>query len=253
MPVHDWTLVKAGTFHDFHNSWIIHIKEALNEGLLPEGYYALSEQHAGMVIADILTLHAGTPPSEPLPPPPATGGTLLADAPPKVRLKQSIDPITVRRRTLAIRHVSGHRLIALLEIISPSNKDRASSVEEFAKKADSALRAGVHLLLIDLLPPTRFDPQGMHGIIQQRLNPLEELYDLPVDEPLTLASYVAEAPIDVYLEHVSVGSVLPDMPLFLHPDRYVNLPLEVTYQQAYRGVPAFWRNVLEGRAGNPAV
>lgn len=250
MPVHDWTRVKAGTFHDFHNSWIIHIKEALNEGLLPEGYYALSEQHAGMVITDILTLHSGTPPLELLPLPPATGGTLLAEAPPNVRRKQSIDPITLRRRTLAIRHVSGHRLIALLEIISPANKDRASSVEEFANKADSALRAGVHLLLIDLLPPSRYDPQGMHGIIQQRLNPLEETYDLPADEPLTLASYVAGPPVDVYLEHVAVGTALPEMPLFLDPDRYINVPLEVTYQQAYRGMPAFWRNVLEKRAGS---
>jgi hypothetical protein len=37
------------------------------------------------------------------------------------------------------------------------------------------------------------------------------------------------------------------MPLFLRPDRYVNVPLESTYQAAYRGLPAFWQDVLEGR------
>ena len=37
MPVHDWTKVDAGIFHDFHCAWIIHLKEALNEGLLPDG------------------------------------------------------------------------------------------------------------------------------------------------------------------------------------------------------------------------
>jgi hypothetical protein len=37
------------------------------------------------------------------------------------------------------------------------------------------------------------------------------------------------------------------MPLFLLPDRYVNAPLEATYQEAYRGMPAFWRNILEGQ------
>ena len=36
------------------------------------------------------------------------------------------------------------------------------------------------------------------------------------------------------------------MPLFLRPDRYVNVPLEPTYQAAYQGMPAFWRDVLEG-------
>jgi hypothetical protein len=32
----------------------------------------------------------------------------------------------------------------------------------------------------------------------------------------------------------------------LAPDRYVNVPLEPTYEAAYRGLPAFWRQVLEG-------
>jgi hypothetical protein len=37
------------------------------------------------------------------------------------------------------------------------------------------------------------------------------------------------------------------MPLVLRPDRYVDMPLEATYQSAYRGMPAFWRDILEGR------
>ncbi len=44
MPVHDWTRVEAGVFHDFHNAWISELRGALNEGLLPTGYYAMSEQ-----------------------------------------------------------------------------------------------------------------------------------------------------------------------------------------------------------------
>jgi hypothetical protein len=51
--------------------------------------------------------------------------------------------------------------------------------------------------------------------------------------------------VDVYLEHLAVDAPLPEMPLFLTPDRYVNVPLEPTYQAAYRGLPAFWREVLE--------
>jgi len=51
----------------------------------------------------------------------------------------------------------------------------------------------------------------------------------------------------VYLEHFAVGTALPEMPLFLRPDRYINVPLEPTYQAAYRGMPAFWKDVLEGR------
>ena len=58
MPVHDWTLVDAGIVHAFHVTWVPEISRALNGGLLPGGYYALPEQHAGMAIADVLTLHA---------------------------------------------------------------------------------------------------------------------------------------------------------------------------------------------------
>ena len=59
MPVHDWTSVDAGTFHAFHTAWITHLSETLNGGLLPSGYYAMPEQHAGRSIADVLTLHTG--------------------------------------------------------------------------------------------------------------------------------------------------------------------------------------------------
>lgn len=38
---------------------------------------------------------------------------------------------------------------------------------------------------------------------------------------------------------------LPAMPLFLRPDRYINVPLEVTYLEAFRTLPAFWREILE--------
>src|SRR5438552_2483096 len=163
MPVHDWTSVEAGIFHAFHVAWIPELQKALNGGLLPEGYYALAEQHAGRAIADVLTLHASAAPiaplGAPLPLPPASGGTVVAEAPPRVRRKQTVEQAALsRRRTLAIRHVSGHRLIALVEIVSPANKDRARHALEFAAKAVSALDAGVHLLLVDLLPPGPYDP-----------------------------------------------------------------------------------------------
>jgi hypothetical protein len=56
MPVHDWTRVDADIFHDFHTVWTCALRNTLNEGLLPQGYYALVEQHAGRAFADVLTL-----------------------------------------------------------------------------------------------------------------------------------------------------------------------------------------------------
>src|SRR5436305_1398027 len=140
MPIHDWTKVPAGIFHDFHNGWITHLKERLNSGLLPEGFYALSEQQAARIEVDILTLErpGGVPQ-------PRDSGrrSALSEAVPQVGRRLVAGPNAVYRtlrRTLAIRHVSEHRVVALVEIASPANKDRASSVREFVSKVHAALR-----------------------------------------------------------------------------------------------------------------
>jgi Protein of unknown function (DUF4058) len=250
MAVHDWTRVDAGIFHDLHFAWIAEFRRVLNGGLLPQGYYALAEQHAGRTIPDLLALHASPAAhgrrSVNAPVPGGNGGVAVAQAPPRVRRRHTLElKGPAHPRTVAIRHVSGHRLVALLEVVSPANKDRPKSIEDFASKAVSALNAGIHLLVVDLFPPGRHDPYGMHGVITQHLQRSDEPYDLPPDEPLTLAAYEVGRSIEVYLEHLAVGSDLPEMPLFLEPDRYVKVPLEATYQTAYTGMPAIWREVLE--------
>jgi len=249
MSVHDWTKVEAGIFHHMHVAWVPEISKALNGGLLPDGYYALVEQHAGKAIPDVLTLHGSPPPQKPrLSPPPDTGGIAVAEAPPRVRRQETFDPSTLaRRRTLAVRHVTGHRLVAILEILSPANKDRPQTIEDFAAKVVSALDLGIHVLVVDLFPPGPADAQAIHGVIRNQLKLSDEPYDLPAHEPLTLVSYQAAPTIEACLEHLATGAILPDMPLFIRPDRYVDVPLESTYQSAYSGMPQFRRNVLEGR------
>ncbi len=241
MPIHHWTRVDAGTFHAFHLGWITHLSEALNGGLLPSGFYAMPEQHGGRVIADILTLRA--PPS-PAAPPFQEGGLAVTEAPPRVRHRLTISSAAREmRRTLAIRQVSGDRVVALVEIVSPANKDRPVSVEQFANKAEMALRQGIHVVMADLFPPGPHDPRGMHAAIWERFD--EDSHSLPHDEPLTLASYVAGPMPEAYLEHLAAGTALVEMPLFLDVDHYIYLPLEPTYMAAYHGMPQRWRNVLE--------
>jgi hypothetical protein len=56
MPVHDWTRVVSGNFHDFHQRWVGAIRDALNDGRMPEGYYALAEQVAEGPKPDVVAL-----------------------------------------------------------------------------------------------------------------------------------------------------------------------------------------------------
>jgi len=68
----------------------------------------------------------------------------------------------------------------------------------------------------------------------------------PADSPLTLVSYVWDgSEPEAYIERTTVGQALLDRPLFLTAERYINVPLELTYRAAYRGMPQFWRDVLE--------
>jgi hypothetical protein len=91
--------------------------------------------------------------------------------------------------------------------------------------------------------PTSRDPQGIHGAIWREIS--DGLFELPAGEPLTLAAYSAGPIKQAWIEPTAVGRALIDMPLFLEPEIYVNVPLEATYQAAYRGVPQRWKRVLE--------
>src|SRR5271167_1865505 len=122
MPVHDWTRVSDGTFHDFHYSWVLEIKRALMRGLLPKGYYVMAEQFGGDLGApDVLTLQeAGTKPE---PDSPLSGTATLTESPPVVSARTTIarDSYARRQRSLVIRHTSDDRIVALIEVLSRGN------------------------------------------------------------------------------------------------------------------------------------
>jgi hypothetical protein len=245
MPIHDWTRVSAGTFHDFHLAWIAELRKALNSGLLPAGYYALAEQLAGPFGPDVLALETqdgvDVGPSAD-----AQGTTTVAVAPPRVRLiaRIEMEEYVLKRRTLVIRHSSNDRIVALVEILSPGNKASRHAMRSFVDKATEALYRGYHLLIVDLFPPGRRDPQGIHGALWSEI--ADETYVHDPTKPLTLAAYSAGQIKTAYVEPVAVGDALKDMPLFVEPEEYVNVPLEATYQEAYRGMPRRWQVVLEG-------
>src|SRR4051812_5051124 len=113
MPIHDWTRVEAGIFHDFHHSWIEELKRTLNRGVLPEDYYALAEQRAAGVGPDVLTLQGsgddnGAPDSGSRLTS-SSGGTGVLLAPPKLQPIAETDLAFYRRKqnVIAVRHVSG--------------------------------------------------------------------------------------------------------------------------------------------------
>jgi hypothetical protein len=251
MPVHNWTRVEDGIFHHFHHSWIEEISRSLNKGLLPDDYYAMAEQHASAYEPDVLTLQGGSDAedendgaSEPAS---SEGGLLLA--PPKMRAtdEAAVEFYPRKAKSVTVRHVSGDRIVAVVEIVSPGNKSGRNRFRTFVEKSARLLERQIHLLVLDLHPPGPRDPQGIHGAIWDEMT--GRPYSLPADKPLTLVSYECDLALRTYVVNVAVGDVLPDMPLFLVPQGQVPVPLEATYQTAFAAVPRRWRRVLEATAG----
>ncbi len=239
MPVHDWRRVRANRFHAFHQAWTTHLASALNGGGLPPGYFALPEQIAGGPEPDVVALELAPAPGSG----PPTGQRLLT-APPKARLvaRTEVDRYARKANRITIRHPDGD-VVAVIEIVSPGNKDVRDAIRAFARKAVAFLKAGVHLFIVDLFPPGPRDPQGIHKVIWDRLR--DEPFLLPPDKPLTLAAYSAGLEIVAYVEPVAVGDPLPDMPLFLTAEGYVLCPLEATYRTTWDQYPAVLKGALE--------
>jgi hypothetical protein len=162
-------------------------------------------------------------------------------------VRQAKTVLAARANRIAIRYRLGE-VVCILEIVSPGNKSGRTALRKFVEKTIDCLQQGIHVLVIDILPPTPRDPQGMHKVIWDEID--EEPFELPPDKPLTLAAYLAgdlraDMETTAYVELIGVGDILPDMPAYLDHSGYVPVPLEGTYQAAWATCPADLRELVE--------
>lgn len=251
MPIHDWKRVPAGIFHDFHQEWCVALKHTLN-GILPSPYYALIEQASSGRYPDVVTFQTspqntaaggnGSSQSQ------SHGGVLtLAEAPPRVAITAVIkEDGYAQKANRVVVFNDADEVVAVLEIVSPGNKSSLEGFRQFVNKALQFIRGGVHFFFVDLFPPTARDPRGLHAAIWSEM--IEYDFHAPEGKSLTAASYSCGLTRQAFIEALAVGDDLPLMPLFLQTDRYVQVPLETTYQAAFGALPNRWREVLASPA-----
>jgi hypothetical protein len=237
MPIHDWAKVPAGLFHHFHQDWSVDIARALNRGILPKGVSALVEQRAGPPEPDVLAIEGRRW---------ATGGGPARNggAAPVTRIvrRTSNEIYADRANRIVLKHHLG-RIIAVIEIVSPGNKDSRAALRDFVEKTIDFLREGIHVLIVDLFPPTPRDPLGIHKAIWDEL--VEEEFVFPPGKDRILVSYETGLERVAYVEPIAVGDALPDMPLFLASGVHVMVPLERTYQATWEASPEALRQAVE--------
>lgn len=240
MPLHDWSRIPAGLFQDFHQTWSIQIKLALNSGILPKGLSALVEQRSGPRESDVLTIESLARPRSAF----GSDGGVATLVPPVTRFvgRTSKQIYATRANRIVVKHRLG-RTIAVIEILSPGNKDSRAALRDFVEKVIDFLRVGIHVLVIDLFPPTPRDPFGIHKAIWDEIE--EQDFAFPEGKDRILASYETGDMQAYYVEPIGVGDMLPDMPLFLAGGWQVPVPLESTYQATWNTSPEDFRVAVE--------
>jgi len=130
----------------------------------------------------------------------------------------------------------GRRLVAALEIVSPSNKDRPESRELFVGKVAALLQQEVCVSLVDLVSVRQANLYAellaLLGRSDPHLHPTPpHLYAVtlrcrksPKGRPL----------LDAWFYPMTVGQPLPTLPIWLTQDLRVMLSLETSYQETCR-------------------
>ena len=229
MPMHDWRIIESGLYHDFHGSWLFAIRDILNSGLLGDEYYALAEQVTSEFKPDVVALTKRERSSTQAP----------GSSPTVALLDQGRMTKQLRKRNrLSIRHVSHDRVVAVIELVSPGNKDDKKACADFIRKAFDLLAMRINFLYIDPFAPTNQDPNGLHARIWKKLLPKKTAHHATADQPLMSVSYgcLDHDEIQAAIERFAVGDKLPAMPLHLD-EEWITLPLEETYMQAWDKYP----------------
>ncbi|MFO0850579.1 MAG: DUF4058 family protein [Gemmataceae bacterium] len=237
----------------FHAAWAHETMRHLHEAVLPPRYAARTFVHFGRQIeVDVAAVenspnaepgragsngHGGaavlaapaiyTPPSPPL----SAVATVAAEGQVEIQVR---------------KNVGGWKLVAAIELVSESNKDRPAHRRAFAIKCASYLQAGVAVVVVDTVTSYRAE---LHAELTGLLR-LPEVFDWESPTGLSAVSYrtvegLGDAALqtgdgrvrlDVWPFPLAVGAELPTVPLWLAADLAVPLELELTYAAACKSL-----------------
>jgi hypothetical protein len=216
-----------------HGQWPGEIVRTLFD-LLPDGYVAEPKIHHGSpfeVDVSMLEEDDRLPFSEE-----GEGGTAMLTALTPT-LTVSADLSELDEYEIQVYDIERERrLVAAIEIVSPANKDRPDTREQFISKVDALLRQDVCVSIIDIV--TRYQTNlyaellARHGESDPRLgNSRAGLYAVtlfgrkPKKQPTVL---------DLWCFPLTLGQKLPVIPMWLSQKLHIELPLEPSYQEVCR-------------------
>lgn len=203
---------------------------------LPEPYFAEPGVHLGSLYeVDIGTYRE--PSAEVAESDIEEGGVALATyAPPKPTL--TMEPHLPDQDVYEVRIYDSRRnrhLVAAVEIISPSNKDRPENRRAFASKVIQLLKNNVSVSIVDIVSTKDFN------LYDQLLEPLE-VTDPAIGLPpspmyaATLRTRYEEKRrvMDTWYYPLPLGEPFPTLPIWLKETAAISLELEASYEETCR-------------------
>jgi hypothetical protein len=211
----------------FHGAWAEAMATALNQSLLPERYVAEARvKLGGQVEIDVGTFAEETPAA-----PVDDVGAWTPPAPAATALLDFQDPD--RFEVQVFHQEGGPRLVAAIELVSPSNKDRPTNRRLFAAKCGRYLQANVSVIIVDVVTERTGNLYAeLLDLLQVQLTTsgsgTHDLYAIALRTlPSTQGTH-----LECWAQALTVGGELPTLPLWLQPDLALPLDLEAAYRAA---------------------
>ncbi len=203
---------------------------------LPQRYVAEPQIHLGSSIEiDIATYEEGEGESPALVNEDDGGGVATVSwSPSQPTLAVSTDLRSMDEYEVRVYDTrSRRRLVAAIELVSPSNKDRPEHRRAFVAKCGTLLQNQVCVVIVDLVTTRRSNLYGeLLELIGQRDPALGEessaLYATACRWRRSGASWLLET----WMHPLTLGQVLPTLPLWLSGNLAVPLELELSYEES---------------------
>jgi hypothetical protein len=240
MPLRDHfrpPLADRRSWEGFHGQWPAMIVIGLNRRL-PQRYVAEPQVHLGSAIEiDVATYEEDEAAS------PSAGerdnGAGVATAvwaPPKPTLAVATELPAMDEYEVRVYDArSGHRLVAAIEIVSPSNKDRPEHRRLFVAKCAALLQNRVSVTIVDLVTNRTFNLYGDLMDLFGQTDP--SLADGPPPLYAVACRWARKEDawlLETWSHPLTLGQPLPTLPLWLADNLAVPLDLEPSYEETCR-------------------
>jgi hypothetical protein len=205
---------------------------------LPDGYVAEPRVHLGSFYEiDVCTFEEPSTESPANPGPGTNGGVATAAwAPPEPTQTLDADiPEQYAYEVLVYDVERDRQLVAAVEIVSPANKDRPDSRQMFVGKCASLLSRGVCLSIVDLVTIRHFN---LYADLLALINHPDTAFG-PHPPPTYAVTCRKRAvgrrtKLDSWTYPLTVGQLLPKLPIWLTESHAVSLDLEASYEETCR-------------------